>query len=299
MELRHIRYFLALAEELNFSRAAEKLHIAQPPLSRQIRELEEEIGARLFHRTNRHVELTNAGKVFLSKAHQILDQVEQACISTRLSSTGREGEFRVGFSGIVHDFMPFLQQYRALHPQVGIILNQMNSSAQIEALLENRIDFGLPTIPVKSNKIVVQPFKKVKMMAVLPEKHRLADKPSVSIHDLADEPFIMTSKSAGSIYYEKLMSVFQHAQFTPNVTIQANNLQTVMELVAGGLGVTLAPSPLHPMSGITKRQVDDMDIFIEASIAWRKDNHSEILKQFLDFLFKYHQDVVATMDKTE
>ncbi|MGG4545513.1 LysR family transcriptional regulator, partial [Bacillus velezensis] len=103
MELRHIRYFLVLAEELNFSRAAEKLHIAQPPLSKQIKELEEEIGAKLFNRTKRHVELTNAGQVFLDKAYQILDQVEQACISTRLTSTGTEGELVIGFSGSVQD----------------------------------------------------------------------------------------------------------------------------------------------------------------------------------------------------
>src|SRR5690625_2301958 len=133
MELRHIRYFLALAEELNFSRAAERLYIAQPPLSRQIKELEDKIGAKLFHRTNRQVELTNAGKVFLKKAYHILDQVEQACISTRLSSTGREGEFHIGFNGAIHDLIPTLQNYRELYPEVGIILKQISSTKQNQA----------------------------------------------------------------------------------------------------------------------------------------------------------------------
>ncbi|PEC57588.1 LysR family transcriptional regulator, partial [Bacillus wiedmannii] len=127
MELRHIRYFLALAEELNFSRAAEKLHIAQPPLSKQIRELEEEIGAKLFNRTKRHVELTSAGKVFLNRAYQILDQVEQACISTRLTSTGFEGELVMGFSGSVQDLIQPIQEFHKQYPEIGIVLQQLST----------------------------------------------------------------------------------------------------------------------------------------------------------------------------
>ncbi|KIP26977.1 LysR family transcriptional regulator [Bacillus thuringiensis] len=139
MELRHIRYFLALAEELNFSRAAEKLHIAQPPLSKQIKELEEEIGANLFNRTKRHVELTNAGQVFLDKAYQILDQVEQACISTRLTSTGTEGELVIGFSGSVQDLIQTIQRYRERYPKVGIVLQQLSTPIQVKNLIEKKL----------------------------------------------------------------------------------------------------------------------------------------------------------------
>lgn len=289
MELRHIRYFVVLAEELNFSRAAEKLHISQPPLSRQIQELEEEIGTRLFTRTNRQVELTHAGKLFLNKAYQILDQVEQACISTRLSSTGREGDFRIGFSSTVQDLIPSLQKYREQFPKVGIILHQMASNEQIEALNEKKIDVGLVTIPVNHTKIEVIPFKKVEFMVALPEKHPLAIKPSVYIRDLADETFIITPKSAGPLYYDMFMNAFENANFTPNITIQANNLQIVMALVAGGMGITLTPSPIHDANGIIKRKVEDIDLAVQSYIVWRKDNRSEILNNFLNFLFKFYQ----------
>ncbi|MBL4953345.1 LysR substrate-binding domain-containing protein [Neobacillus sp. OS1-32] len=287
MELRHIRYFLALAEELNFGRAAERLHIAQPPLSRQIQELEEEIGAKLFYRTKRHVELTNAGKVFLNKAYQILDQVEQACVSTRLSSTGAEGEVVIGFSGTVQDLIPVIQKYHELYPHVGITLHQMNTANQIKALNEKRIDIGIVAAPVNSNKIHVRPLTKVCFLATLPEKHPLANKHSINLRDLADETFIMTPKSAGVLYYETFMSIFQMAGFAPKIMIQANDLQSVLALVAAGMGVALTPSSSTPCGGVIQRKVEDINVSLEASIAWRKDNHSEILDKLLKSFFNF------------
>lgn len=283
MELRHIRYFIVLAEELNFSRAAEKLHIAQPPLSRQIQELEEELGAQLFHRTRRQVELTNAGKVFLKKAYQILDEVEQARMSTRLSSTGREGEFRIGFSGLAHDLIPNLKAYRERFPQVGIVLHQMSSTAQIEALNEKIIDIGLITVPVRNSKIALLPLPELHYMAALPEHHPLVHKESIFLRDLTDETFIMTPKSIGPLYYETFMSVFQDANITPKITIQASDLQTVMALVAGGMGITLTPSPIQSYPGIIKRRVEDIQLTIQPYLAWRKDNNSVILEKYLKF----------------
>lgn len=283
MELRHIRYFIALAEELNFSRAAERLHIAQPPLSRQIQELEEEIGAQLFYRTKRHVELTNAGKVFLQRAYHILDQVEQASISTRLSSTGIEGDLCIGFNGIVQDIIPTLQAYRSKFPEVGISIYQLNSTEQISALHEKRIDIGIISIPVSNHKIAVKPLPPVKFKLVMPEHHPLANRPSLTMHDLADETFIMTPKSVGQVYYDKFMSAFRDVGYTPKMTIQANDLQTIISLVAGGMGIALSPSPLNPTYGIITRELEDVDLFLHPFVVWRKDNRSEILPKFLNF----------------
>lgn len=294
MELRHIRYFLALAEELNFSRAAERLHITQPPLSRQIQELEEEIGAKLFYRTKRNVELTNAGKVFLNKAYQILDQVEQACVSTRLSSTGKEGEFRIGFTGAVQDLIPTIQEYRKRYPLVGIILEHMSTFKQIEALNENRIDIGLISSPVNNSKIQVIPIKKMNFVLALPEQHPLNSKKSIYLSDMANETFIMTPKSVGALYYETFMSVFQKAGFTPNITIQAHDLQTVLALVAAGMGVTLTPSPFNSINGIIKRKVEDVNLTVNGLLAWRIDNKSKILDEFLQFFFEFYRDEIET-----
>ncbi len=296
MELRHIRYFLVLAEELNFGRAAERLHITQPPLTRQIRELEEKVGTRLFYRTKRYVELTNAGKVFLNKAYQILDQVEQACVSTRLSSIGAEGELGIGFSGVVQDLIPTIQKYRQLYPQVGIVLQQMNTADQIKALNEKRIDIGILTAPVTSSKFNIRPLTKVSLMATLPEKHPLAQRQSLYIRDMKNEHFIMTPKSAGQLYYETFMNLFQNEGFTPKVTIQAHDLQTVLALVAAGMGVAIAPASMNPLTGLVQRRIEHKNSTIKASLAWRRDNKSEILEKFLLFFNDFYSSALQTAE---
>src|SRR5690625_3031361 len=207
MELRHIKYFLAVAEELNFSEAAKKLHITQPPLSRQIKELEKEVGAKLFHRTKHHVELTSAGKAFKKRAILIFDQIEQACVSARLSSTGTKGEFRIGFTGAVQDLIPTLREYRQRYPMVKLILNHMSTADQIAALNENRIDIALISSQINSELIQVAPLKKMNFVAAISEKHPLATKEKIFLRDLTDETFIMTLKSVGVLYYETVMGI--------------------------------------------------------------------------------------------
>jgi len=297
MELRHIRYFIALAEELNFSRAAERLHISQPPLSRQIQELEEEIGATLFYRTKRYVELTNAGKVFLNKAYQILDQVEQACMSTRLSSTGSEGEFRVGFTGAVQDLIPTIQEFRIRYPKIGIILNHLSSAKQAEALHENTIDIGFISTPINSHKIEVIPIKKMTFEVALPENHVLATKKNIYLSDLIDETFIMTPKAVGALFYEMFMGIFKEAGLTPNISIQAHDLQTVLALVSAGMGITLTPSPFEAINGIIKREIADANITMTGYLAWQKENQSDTLKKFLSFFFDFHEEELKLLGK--
>lgn len=283
MELRHIRYFLALAEELNFSRAAERLYISQPPLSRQIKELEEEIGAELFHRTKQEVQLTNAGREFLHQAYQIIDQVEQALISTRLSSTGKVGELRIGFSGAVNDIIPTLKKYQEIYPKVRLTLKHLTSTEQIKALNEKEIDLANVSVPIYHEKIQTIPLKKLLFKVVLPEKHNLSMRKKVYLHDLKDENFILTSKSAGVLFYETIMSFFQNLDFKPNISVQAHDLQTVLTLVGEGMGISMSPSPFVPTKGIVMREIEGIDLKLDARLAWRTDNQSEVLKEFLKF----------------
>lgn len=299
MELRRIRYFLTLAEELNFSRAADKLHIAQPHLSRQIQELEKEIGAQLFYRTKRQVELTDAGKTFLKKAYEIFELIEEASISARLSSTGTEGEFKIGFTGTVQDVIPTIQHYRQLFPNIRIILKLMSSNKQIVALNEKKIDIALISIPIYNKNVHVKPLKNMPFVVALPENHHLANKPSVSIQELANEPFIMTPKIAGTMYYDIVMQAFQKYDLSPNLSIQAYDLQTVLLLVAAGLGVTVTPSPINAFNGIVYRKLEDIDLKVVGSIAWRKDNKSEILNNFLSFLFDHFPDKFEDIEETD
>lgn len=290
MELRHIRYFIVLAEELNFSRAAEQLHIAQPSLSRQIKDLEDKVGAQLFYRTKRRVELTNAGKVFLNKAYHILDDIEQACISTRLSSTGQEGELRIGFNGAVQDIIPTLKAYQKKFPQVGLILKQLNSAEQVKTLNEKKIDIGVISIPIHDDKIKTFPIVKIPFKVALPENHPLVHKDVLHINDLANEKFIITQKSTGPLFYDAFMGFFHQTDFTPNITIQANDMHTVMALVAANMGITLTPTPMASISGIILKSVADINLIIEPTLAWRKDNQSEVLHKFLMFFNSFHRE---------
>jgi len=283
MELRHIRYFLALAEELNFSRAAERLYISQPPLSRQIKELEEEIGADLFHRTKQEVQLTNAGREFLHQAYQIIDQVERALINTRLSSTGKVGELRVGFSGAINDLIPTLKKYQEAYPKVRLTLKHMTSTEQIKALNERQIDLANITIPTNNEKIQTIFLKKLRFKVALPENHPLATKKSIFLTDLLDEKWVITTKSAGILFYEMITSIFQNEDFKPNIAIQAHDLQTVLTFVSSGMGISLSPSPFVPVKGIIMRDAEGVDLKVEANLAWRIDNQSEVLKEFLKF----------------
>lgn len=285
MELRHIRYFLTLAEELNFSRAAEKLHIAQPHLSRQIQELENNIGVKLFNRTKRQVELTNAGKAFMKKAYEIIDLVEQASIAARLTSTGSEGELRIGFTGTVQNLIPTLQQYRKLYPKVRIMLKYMINSEQIVALNENKIDIALVSVPIYNENVYIKPIKKFTFVLALPEKHPLAKKKTLSLFDLEHETLIMPPKSAGPMYYETVMGIFQNTEYIPNQTIQVHDLQTALILVSNGMGMILTPSLIFNLKGVVYRKLKDVDLSVTGFMAWRKDNKSEILKKFLTFYF--------------
>lgn len=296
MELRHIRYFLALAEELNFSRAAKKSHITQPPFSRQIQELEDEIGTKLFYRTKRYVELTEAGKTFRVKAYQILEQVEQACIDTRLSSTGKEGELRIGFTGAVQDLIPTVQEYHKRYPKIGTRLKYMSNTEQIQALIENQIDIGFISESINNKEIKSTPIKKMRYMLALPNNHALISKQSIYLSDLADEIFVMTPKSVGILYYEKFMNIFEKVGFTPNIAFQADDFPTVLALVAAGTGITLSPSPSISIDGIIKRKVEDLDLTVEGLIAHRTKNNSKIVNEFLSFFFEFHHEEIQNID---
>ncbi|WP_429845117.1 LysR substrate-binding domain-containing protein [Brevibacillus sp. FIR094] len=288
MELRHIRYFVALAEELSFSRAAVRLHIAQPPLSRQIQQLEDEIGVRLFYRTNRHVELTSAGKAFLEKAYQLLDLVEDACDSARMAARAEQGKLLIGFTGTAHHLLPIVRAYRKKYPLVSLSMQLMGTTAQVNALLEKKIDVGFLTPPVNSEQLIVKPYFRPVIGAILPKEHPLAqDTQPLHIADLAYESFIITPRIIGPGFYDTVTKICQQAGFSPNITVETHDLQTVIQLVSTGMGVSLGPlMPFHEKS-VVFRELSDVAIRLDAGIAYRKDEKSEVLHAFLDLFFRY------------
>jgi len=288
VELRHIRYFVALAEELNFSRASERLHIAQPPLSRQIQQLEGEVGVLLFHRTNRRVELTNAGKAFLEKAYQMLDLVEDAFDTARMTARAEHGKLVIAFTGTGENILPIVQKYRAKYPSVNLNLQQMGTTAQIHALHGKQIDVGLLTPPVNSEQLIVKNYMHLPLKAMLPEKHPLAMKEGpISIADLADESFVITPRLIGPGFYDVITKTCLQAGFSPNITVETHDLQTVMSLVSLGMGVSLTAGNTQT-TGVVFKELVDTTVTLDIAVAYRRDEKSEVFHSFLDMFFDYY-----------
>jgi DNA-binding transcriptional LysR family regulator len=242
MELRHLRYFLALAEDLSFTRAADRLHVSQPPFSLQIRQLEQEVGARLFARTSRRVELTPAGQAFLIDARAILERVDASIKRAAAIESGLAGRIEMGLSGS-HFFGPLptlIAGYSRAYADVSITLLEMKPAMQLEALRERRIDLSISRTPVndtvlKSTRLWADP-----IVAAVPRGHPLARRKRLTLVDLRDEPFIMLRLDT-SAYAQHIRDCCVQAGFAPRVVHHVSELAAVLSLVAAGMGVALVP----------------------------------------------------------
>ena len=288
MELRHLRYFVAVAEELNFSRAAERLHIAQPPLSKQIRDLEAQLGVVLFNRTKRRVELTAPGQVFLEKVHQSIQSIEQAVEAVQRASREEIGRLSVGFnSSATYGVLPqILRGFRERYPQVELHLHELTTSQQLECLHQHQIDAGILYLPIESSALkVLSVIKETLVVAMPPESHPLAVSSQISIRALSREPFIIPPHRLGGGLYSKIMQFFQQSGFRPTVVQEAMQLQTMISLVAGGVGVALVPASLQNLqrAGVVYRCLQELTSEVTIAIAWRQqDDGSPVLQKFID-----------------
>ena len=244
IELRHLRYFVAVAEELHFGRAANRLHLAQPPLSQQIRKLEEIVGHALFLRTSRAVKLTNAGEAFLERARRTLRSVDEDLEEARSIGRGEVGYLRVGFIGssMLTSLPAMLGRYRRQFPKVNLQLQEFHTSFVIQALLDGALDVGFlrdsgPMEGIEVETLFSEPF-----VAVLPRKHPLAKRKTLTGAELRDEPFVFFPAAAGRRAYEKTFSICEAHGFRPQVVQEAPQWLTVLRLVGAGLGVTIAPA---------------------------------------------------------
>jgi DNA-binding transcriptional LysR family regulator len=250
MELRHLRYFIAVAEELNFTRAATRLHIGQPPLSMQIRDLEEEIGVRLFERGPRRVALSTAGERFLLHARRILDGVEEAVAEARRAARGELGELRVGFTSSLPftDLLPdALNAYRRRFPQVRLQLREMFTPEQFQALLRGELDVGFVRLQAGTPPagIVLREVARNPLRLVVNAAHRLAGAAQVHLAELAGEDFISFPADVGTDLPGVLRALCRQAGFEPRIVQTAREATTQIGLVAAGLGVAVLPAPLE------------------------------------------------------
>lgn len=249
MELRHLRYFLEITNDMNMTKAAERLHMSQPPLSRQIKQLEEELGAELFLRKGKYLELSEAGKFFISKAQQILSNVEETQLAmNRLGRTGHAW-INIGFvPSTIYGFLPeLLRHYREKYPKLEINLSEYMTIDQINALKTGHIDVGFGRIIledpiIKQEVILFEP-----LMAVVSKKHPLAKKSSLTLNQIASEPLITYPKRPRPNYADHLLSFFYKEGLRPNVVQEVQELQTTLGLVASGIGMSIVPKSVQKM----------------------------------------------------
>ncbi|HLO88175.1 MAG TPA: LysR family transcriptional regulator [Nostocaceae cyanobacterium] len=295
MELRHLRYFVTLAEELHFGRAAERLHIAQPPLSQQIRQLEAELGFQLFHRTKRTVELTAAGEVFLAESQQILMQLDQAIQKGRQISRGEIGQLVIGFVGsAAYNVLPeILRSFRTVVPGVTVKLHELTTDQQLQWLQEGRLDVGFVRPPVTEDTFSWEIIFEEPLMVALPVSHRLAERSHISLRELTGEPFILFPRSQAPGLYDQIISLCQQAEFSPKVTQEAIQMQTIVSLVAAEIGVTIVPASLQNLqrTGVVYKAVEESAACTACSaiaILWRKGNISPAIQKFLQIAKSSH-----------
>ncbi|WP_192456947.1 LysR family transcriptional regulator [Musicola keenii] len=247
IELRHLRYFIAVAEELHFGRAAEKLNISQPPLSQQIQILEEQVGARLLERNNRNVRLTPAGQQFLKESWGIINQVNQAAERAARIQRGELGELSIGFTSsapFVNKVSRSLLHFRQAYPDVHIQMLEINTKQQIEPLLSGKLDLGVMRNNPLPDALHHQLLLHEPMVAVVHEEHPLALSPEecISIQQLANEPFVFFSREVGTALYDEILTLLKKYDIKPYITQEVGEAMTIIGLVSSGLGVSLLPA---------------------------------------------------------
>ena len=291
MELRHLRYFVAVAEELHFRRAAIRLRVAQPPLSRQIRDLERELGTDLFLRDKRRVQLTHAGRAFLPEARLVMAQTERAKRAAQRASQGEVGRLHVGFveaatySGLLPTVLRFFRKHL---PEVGLELLELSSYQQTEALRDGRIEMGIMHSPppnadrwLKVERVLRDP-----LVAALPRGHALAKRRSLSLPMLAPEPFLFFPRSAAPALYDRIIAACREAGFSPAVVQEAAQMQTIIALVAAGMGVALVPGSIAQLRrpGAVYRPVHDLAVDMGMWAVWKLGDASPIRERFLSVM---------------
>jgi DNA-binding transcriptional LysR family regulator len=277
IELRQFRQFIAVAEELSFRRAAARLNMAQPPLTASIRRIEEEIGGQLMERTNRVTRLTEAGQLFLEEARRTVAQADRTITSAKRAAAGLSGSLRVSFvASAAREILPaILLHFREYHPDVHLELREAMTGPQTEALRNFEIDLGFLVPPLPDmDKLHLEIIHADRLIAAVPERHRLAQRETIELTDLASEPWISYPAHRGPGLYQRTIAACLSAGFTPTVTQEVLQMDTIVSLVAGGIGVALVPPTLSNSGrrGVVFRELSGAGspVKYELAIAYRQ-----------------------------
>jgi DNA-binding transcriptional LysR family regulator len=299
MDLRSLNYFIAVAQEQNIGRAAVRLNISQPPLTRQIHQLEEELGTQLFIRTPKGVELTQAGELLFQEARNIRALVEQATERTQRAGQGKLGRIDVGIfgSGILDAVPSLLLNFRTAHPDVNIVLHTLSKGEQIEALRQRRITVGFNRMLAPQADIQVELVKTEVLLVAVNEQHPLARQAAISFHDLEDQPLVLFPSSTRPNFIDKVVDLCREAGFVPKVAQEVGDAVTGIALVASGFGLCLVPESVTclKLPGVIYLPLKDAPhAFIDLSCIYRRDDQSPILAAFLKVLRASRHDTAHT-----
>lgn len=285
MELRHLRHFVALAEEEHFGRAAERVFVVQQALSNSIRNLEEELGVPLVLRTTRQVKLTPAGEEFLQGARQILSLATQTVDRTRRAAQGEIGRLTIGFaSGLVFGGLPeIVRMFREVSPQVSINLRELTAGEQEAALRSDQIDIGLMLLPVRDPNLKSVALWQEQVVAALPSQHPLASRAQLNISDLEGEAFVFFPRHLRATYFDQVMRWCSAAGFTPQVAQEAIEIPTLLSLVAAGVGVFLPLEFFQRLSlpGVTYLPIADAPVVDIVAVWDVKSTNTPVIEAFL------------------
>jgi DNA-binding transcriptional LysR family regulator len=289
VELRHVRYFIAVAEYLNFRRAAEQLHIAQPPLSRQIRQLEEDLGVALLVRNKRRVELTKAGHAFLEQARKLIVQAGHATEAARHAQKGESGVVRIGIaSGLGGIVSKVVFEHRKRWPAIEAECKDIFSSHQNESLRKGIIDVGFLRPPVDRVNLDCELLFEEEFVAVLPKTHHLAKRRFLKLKDIAEEPLIIFDRNFSTGLYDKILGLYSRQGFTPHLTVShvEAHEEAGAVMVASGKAIFIGAGAIvnRSVSGLELASVrlNEPEAKIEVYIAWRKSEESSAVLDFLD-----------------
>ena len=288
MELRHLLYFQAVAEELNYRKAAERLFISQPGLSRQIKQLEELLGVQLFERDKKHVELTVAGAFLKGEVDFVVNHLESTKSQLKLIESGKVGELRIGFLGSAsNQILPeLLTKLNAEEPLITTSLEELSNSVQVEMLQKDKLDLGFVRLASVPEDLDIKSVFRDTFSLVVRESHPIRNQDFRSVSQFSEESFILFSSDYSNHYYEQIMGICRDAGFSPKIRHKSVHALTIFRLVENGLGVAIVPSSLQAGYDLKVRfmEIHDIPQFTELSVIWKPGNRNPALKRVLNLI---------------
>ncbi len=288
LELRHLRYFMAVADELHFRKAAEKLFISQPGLSRQIKELEANLQLQLFERHNRKVMLTTAGQYLYAELDRIFKQLDSAFTYTKLLHDGYEGNLNFGYVGsAMHDVIPkFLLSIREQFPKITFDLKEMDNQEQIDDIIHQQIDFGFVRLEKVPRGIEIHPVHQDTFSLVLPKRHPINPTNFKSLLQLKDEPFILFDASYSVSYYNRVMKIFEDSGFVPKISHKTTHANTIYSLVENNFGVSIVPTSMQKGYNMEVNfiELNHLPHRTTLQVIWNSKNANPVLQNIIGLI---------------